>query len=239
MFNISTKSLTIISHMSLYMKPSSIPGVYNERGKLFTINPGSCKQISVYGEQLKTINEIEYRAWNPFRSKMASALLKGLTNVALTQNSTLLYLGAASGTTVSHFSDILIKGMIYAVEHSPIVAKNLVVLAEQRENIVPIFADANHPEIFETIVPKVDMIYQDISQRNQADIFARNINRFLNEDGQGIIMVKARSIDVSLKPKKAYETVCHHLKDNDLKIQQVFELEPYEKDHAAILVSKN
>lgn len=225
--------------MLLHMKPSIIPGVYTDRGKFYTINPSSCKNISVYGEQLRTINEIEYRAWNPFRSKMASALLKGLTNVTLTHNSTLLYLGAASGTTVSHFSDILIKGMIYAVEHSPIVAKDLVLLAEQRKNIIPIFADANHPEIIETIVPKVDMIYQDISQRNQADIFARNINRFLNEAGQGIIMVKARSIDVSLEPKKAYETVCDHLKNNDLKIQQVLELGSYEKDHAAILVSKN
>ncbi|MDG6228916.1 MAG: fibrillarin-like rRNA/tRNA 2'-O-methyltransferase [Candidatus Thermoplasmatota archaeon] len=220
------------------MKPSSIPGVYSARGRFFTINPVSCKQISVYGEQIKTINEIEYRAWNPFRSKMASALMKGLATLTLTQTSTLLYLGAASGTTVSHFSDILNKGMIYAVEHSPVVAKDLVVLAEQRENIIPIYADANHPEIFETIVPKVDMVYQDISQRNQADIFTRNMNRFLKKDGQGIIMVKARSIDVSLKPKKAYEIVCNHLTDNDFNIQQVFALEPYEKDHAAILVSK-
>jgi fibrillarin-like pre-rRNA processing protein len=224
--------------MSPYMKPSSIPGVYSERGRFFTINPVSCKQISVYGEQTKTINEIEYRAWNPFRSKMASALMKGLATLTLTQTSTLLYLGAASGTTVSHFSDILTKGMVYAVEHSPVVAKDLVVLAEQRENIIPIYADANHPEIFETIVPKVDMVYQDISQRNQADIFTRNMNRFLKKDGQGIIMVKARSIDVSLKPKKAYEIVCNHLTDNDFNIQQVFALEPYEKDHAAILVSK-
>lgn len=219
------------------MKPSSIPGVYTDKGRFFTVNPASCKNISVYGEQLRVINGLEYRPWNPFRSKMASALLKGLKQIELTQKSRMLYLGAASGTTVSHFSDILTDGMIYAVEHSPIAAKELVKLAKQRENIIPIFADANHPEIYHTLVPKVDMVYQDISQRNQAEIFTRNMKLFLHDNGQGIIMVKARSIDVGLQPAKAYELVKKQLMEQNYHVYQSLVLSPYEKDHACLLVS--
>jgi len=219
------------------MKPSNIPGVYSDRGKFFTINPATCKNISVYGEQLRTIDGVEYRSWNPFRSKMASALLKGIKQVSLSSKSRMLYLGAASGTTVSHFSDILTEGLIYAVEHSPIAAKELVKLAKQRDNVIPIFADANHPEIYDTIVPMVDLVYQDISQRNQADIFTRNMKRFLAKNGQGIIMVKARSIDVSLQPVKAYDLVRKQITEQKYRVNQQLILSPYEKDHACLLVS--
>ena len=219
------------------MKPTHIPGIYTEKGKFFTVNPDSCKHISVYGEQLKTINKTEYRSWNPFRSKMAAALLKGLKDVRLTPDSTILYLGAAQGTTVSHFSDILTDGVIFAVEHSPIAAKELIQLAEQRKNIIPIFADANHPEIYKTIVSKVDMVYQDISQRNQADIFTRNMKQYLKEKGQGIIMIKARSIDVSLPPAKAYELVKKQISEQKFTVHQSLILTPYEKDHSCLMVS--
>jgi len=209
-----------------------------KRNKLFTKNPEQCNGISIYGEQLKTIKGSQYRSWNPYRSKLAAALLKKRFVLSLPEDSTVLYLGAATGTTVSHVSDLLPQGIIYAVEHSAISMKKLLNVVESRKNIIPIFEDANHPDRYFSIVPQVDLVYQDISQRNQADIFIRNMNMYLKPGGMGSIMVKARSIDVSLPPKKAYHIVEHELKDQDVTIHQSFTLSPFEKDHAAFVVQK-
>ncbi|HUT00721.1 MAG TPA: fibrillarin-like rRNA/tRNA 2'-O-methyltransferase [Candidatus Thermoplasmatota archaeon] len=218
------------------MEPTKHLGIYKKNDKLFTQNPEICKGIKVYNEQLVTQDNIEYRSWNPFRSKLAAALLKGLS-IDITADAQVLYLGAATGTTVSHLSDIITKGSIYAVETSPIAAINLLKVSEQRSNIIPILSDANHPERYYSIVPSVDVVYQDISQRNQADIFTRNMRTYLKPKGWGLIMVKARSIDVALKPKQAYELVCSYLQKQEFTIKKTIELSPFEKDHAAILIT--
>jgi fibrillarin-like pre-rRNA processing protein len=219
------------------MQPTEHPGIFKKNDKLFTQNPEVCKGIKVYNEQLITENNIEYRSWNPFRSKLAAALLKGLT-FNIPADAQILYLGAATGTTVSHLSDIITNGTIYAVEIAPVAVINLLKVSEKRPNIIPILSDANHPERYQNIVPQVDLIYQDISQRNQADIFTRNITTYLKPNGIGLIMVKARSIDVALKPKQAYELVCTHLQQEKFKIKKPLELAPFEKDHAAILITR-
>lgn len=51
--------------------------------------------------------KIEYRAWNPFRSKLAASIVGGVGDIHIKPGSKVLYLGAASGTTVSHVSDIV------------------------------------------------------------------------------------------------------------------------------------
>lgn len=51
--------------------------------------------------------KVEYRAWNPFRSKLAAAILGGIDQIHIKPGAKVLYLGAASGTTVSHVSDIV------------------------------------------------------------------------------------------------------------------------------------
>lgn len=211
-------------------------GIFKKNDKLFTRNPEQCKGIKVYNEQLVTEDDQEYRSWNPFRSKLATALLKGLF-VDITAEHHVLYLGAATGTTVSHLSDILTQGVIYAVESSPVAMIKLLKVCEQRSNIIPVLSDANHPERYHSLVSPVDLVYQDISQRNQADIFTRNIKSYLKPNGVGLIMVKARSIDVALKPKQAYDLVCSYLKKEHFRITQIVELTPFEKDHAAILIT--
>lgn len=218
------------------MQPTAHPGVYKRNDRLYTINPPACQGIKVYNEQLLTDDATEYRSWNPFRSKLAAALLKGL-HLSLTPQTTVLYLGAATGTTVSHLSDILTQGTIYAVETSPIAATHLLTLSSKRPNIIPILADANHPERYSHQVPQVDLIYQDISQRNQADILTRNTQAYLTSSGTALIMVKARSIDVALKPKQAYASVSTYLQSHQMTITKTLELSPYEKDHAAILAT--
>lgn len=218
------------------MQPTDHQGVYKKNDKLFTRNPDACKGLKVYNEQLITEDGVEYRSWNPFRSKLAAAFLKGLP-LDIPADAQILYLGAATGTTVSHLSDIITNGTLYAVESSPVATMNLLKVCEQRRNIIPLLADANHPERYNSIVPSVDLVYQDISQRNQADIFTRNLRHYLNANGTGLIMVKARSIDVALKPKQAYELVGTSLQKQRYIIKKTIELAPFEKDHAAILIT--
>jgi fibrillarin-like pre-rRNA processing protein len=217
------------------MQPTEHPGIYKKNDKLFTRNPETCKGVKVYNEQLINEDGYEYRSWNPFRSKLAAALLKGL-KIDIPVDAQILYLGAATGTTVSHLSDIITNGTLYAVESSPVATINLLNVSEKRSNIIPLLADANHPERYQSIVPPVDFIYQDISQRNQADIFTRNRNAYGKTNGTGVIMVKARSIDVALKPRQAYELVCDYLQTQRFRIIKTIELAPFEKDHAAILL---
>jgi len=219
------------------MKPSGITGVFNKDRKLFTQNPKKCKGLKVYNERLFFEKGMEFRSWNPYRSKLAAAILNGLKKINIDPDSNVLYLGAATGTTVSHISDMLKDGMVYAVENSPIAMKQFINICKVRSNIIPIFEDANHPDRYSTIVPMVDLVYQDISQRNQSEIFINNLLRFLKKGSLGIIMVKARSIDVSLKPKQAYELVQNKLEKANIKIVDLIELSPYEKDHAAIVVN--
>jgi fibrillarin-like pre-rRNA processing protein len=216
------------------MKTSKMQGIFKDKNRIFTEN--YCKGEKVYNEKLVKFKGKEYRSWNPYRSKLAAAILNGF-NFMIKPDIKILYLGAATGTTVSHISDIVNEGLIYAVESSPVAVKSLIDLSEKRKNIIPILDDAFHPERYSYIASNVDLIYQDISQRNQADIFISNVERFLKKKETGILMVKARSIDVSLKPQKAYDLVCSELKNNKLKITDIIDLSPYEKDHAAIIIS--
>ena len=218
------------------MKPTRIAGVFRKNDKLFTENLDSCKGIKVYNERLIRNKNKEFRSWNPYRSKLAAAILKKFT-FNIKPDSNVLYLGAATGTTVSHISDIVKDGMVYAVESSPIAANELIKLSRIRKNVIPILEDANHSDRYSFYFNSVDIVYQDISQRNQAEIFTENIERYLKKDGLGILMVKARSIDVSLKPKETYDLVANKLREQKLNIINLIDLSPYEKDHAAIVVS--
>lgn len=210
--------------------------VYFKDGNVATKNltPG----ISVYGEELINENE-EYRIWNPRRSKLAAALLNGLEKLNLEDTSKVLYLGASTGTTVSHISDIVINGKIYAVEFSPTTAKKLVQLSRQRPNIAPILGDATKPKGYLNYVENVDLVYCDVAQPTQTELFMRNMNLFLKDDGMGLITIKARSIDVVQKPKKIFKEEEKKLKEKGFKIIDKIKLEPYEKDHVALLVEKN
>ena len=218
--------------------------VYFKDGNVATKNltPGT----SVYGEELIQ-EDVEYRIWNPRRSKLAAALLNGLKNLELDDASKVLYLGASTGTTVSHISDIVTEGRIYAVEFSPTTAKKLVQLSRQRPNIAPILGDAiapilgdaTKPKGYLNIVEKTDLVYCDVAQPTQTELFMRNMNLFCRDDGAGLLMIKARSIDVVQKPKKVFKEQEKKLKEKGFKIIEKVKLEPYEKDHIALLVEKN
>lgn len=79
---------------------------------------------SVYNEKRISVEaaegeKTEYRVWNPFRSKLAASVLAGVDNIHIKPGGKVLYLGAASGTSVSHVSDIVgPTGAVFAVEFS-------------------------------------------------------------------------------------------------------------------------
>jgi fibrillarin-like pre-rRNA processing protein len=221
-----------------------IMDVYFKDDQIATKNlvPG----VRVYGEQLLKEEEFlngikienEYRFWNPRRSKLAAALLNGLKELKLYNDSKVLYLGASTGTTVSHISDIVKNGLIYAVEFSPIVMRKLVRLSENRQNIAPILADATKPKRYVNLLERVDFIYCDVAQPNQSDLFMDNINFFLKEESQAMIMIKARSIDVNQKPQKIFRQEEKKLISSGFGVIKKTKLEPYEKDHICFLVEK-
>mgnify|MGYP003440835080 CR=1 FL=1 len=194
--------------------------------------------ISVYGEELIT-EDVEYRLWNPRRSKLSAAILNGLSSLKIENDYKILYLGASTGTTVSHISDIAYNGKIYAVEFSPVTAKKLTRLSRQRPNIYPILADATKPKEYMNIIEKVDFLYCDVAQPTQTELFMKNMNLFSKDDALGMITIKARSIDVIQKPKKIFKQEEKKLKEKGFKIIEKIKLEPYEKDHIALLVEKN
>jgi len=200
-----------------------------ERGqKLYTINanPGE----TVYGENLRTDDNTEYRNWHPSRSKAGAAIMNQV-ELGLNPDDEVLYLGAASGTTVSHFSDIVKGGFIYGVEYSDTVVRDLVNLAEERKNIAPILGDARKPEDYSDLVlGQVDVVFQDISQSDQPEIFLKNAENYLKEDGLGLLAVKAHSISTSRDEDEVFDEVKEKLKDK-FEILDQTKLEPYEKNH--------
>ncbi len=208
-----------------------VQGVFSDGKHLLTVNgaPGT----SVYGEKLVSVDGVEYRRWDPNRSKLAAMIMLGAECFGLEKNSKVLYLGAASGTTASHVSDIVSEGLVCCVEISERSFRDLVKVCETRKNMIPLLADANMPEEIGEIVEAAEFVYQDIAQRNQVDIFLRNMAAF--EAERGILMLKSRSIDVNRRPREVFREVRKSLARSCLHVKQVIELQKYSKDHAAFI----
>jgi len=191
---------------------------------------------SVYGERLFKVEGIEYREWNAFRSKLAGAILKGLEQNPIVKGTKVLYLGAASGTTPSHVSDIVeLEGKVYGVEFSPRVVRELLLVAQHRPNLFPIIADARFPQYYRTLVEDVDVIYVDIAQPDETEIAIYNARFFLKEGGYLMMAIKARSIDVTKEPTEIYKVEVNKLKEANFDVLQVIQLDPYDKDHAMVV----
>mgnify|MGYP001626141870 CR=1 FL=1 len=189
----------------------------------------------VYGEWLFNYGDTEYREWNHIRSKLAASLYKGIKELVITKGSKVLYLGAGSGTTASHISDIVgNEGYIYAVEFAPRVMRELVSVADYRKNIIPILADARFPGRYSHIVPTTDVLYADVAQPEQASIVVANAKLFLKKGGYLYLAIKARSIDVTKEPDEIYLREIGTLERGGFEVLDVVHLDPYDKDHAMV-----
>jgi fibrillarin-like pre-rRNA processing protein len=196
---------------------------------------------NVYGERLIHYGGVEYRVWDAFRSKLAGAILKGLKTVPIKPTHKVLYLGAASGTTPSHVSDIVgEKGHVYCVEFASRSIRDLVDnVCEYRFNMSPILEDARFPEKYRMFIQgKADDIYCDIAQPEQAKVLADNADVFLAKSGWVILAVKAQSIDVTRDPSDVYRSEMRVLEKRGFRIEEIVNLEPYDKAHAMIVAQR-
>lgn len=222
--------------MSAQQPDEVFPGVFKIRQAgaeyLATLNltPGRI----YYGEPTFTVDGQEYRSWNPTRSKLAAAIMKGVSKQPIEPGSKVLYLGAASGTTVSHVSDIVGEGgHVWALDFSPRALRELLDnVSRHRANISPILGDARRPEDYRALVPRVDVVFADVAQPNQAEIMVKNASLFLRRGGHAMLSIKARSIDVAGRPSEVYRSQVGVLEGAGLKMIQLVSLEPYEGDHA-------
>ncbi|RJS81735.1 fibrillarin-like rRNA/tRNA 2'-O-methyltransferase [Candidatus Bathyarchaeota archaeon] len=228
--------------MDVKVKPHSrFPAVYQvtledgaQRLATKNLTPGR----KVYGERLIRFKGVEYRLWDAYRSKLAAAILKNLETVPVKPKHKVLYLGAASGTTASHVSDIVgEKGHVYCVEFAARAMRELVNnVCAYRVNMSPILEDARFPEKYALFVSgKVDCIYCDVAQPEQAKILADNADVFLKNSGWIMLAVKAQSIDVTKEPSEVYRMEVKVLENRGFRIEEVVHLEPYDKAHAMIV----
>jgi len=223
------------------VEPHRHAGVFIARGKedaLVTKN--MVMGESVYGEKRIAVEDeagkIEYRVWNPFRSKLAAAILGGVDAIHMPPGSKVLYLGAASGTTVSHVSDVVgPEGMVYAVEFSHRSGRDLLNMAKKRTNVVPIIEDARHPHKYRMLVPMVDCVFADVAQPDQGRIVALNSQFFLKNGGNFVISIKANCIDSTAEPEAVFAGEVKKMQAEKMKPQEQVTLEPYERDHAVVV----
>lgn len=233
----------------MIVEPHRHEGVFIARGKedaLVTLNSTPGK--AVYGEKRISVDvpaangegsqKVEYRVWNPFRSKLAAAILGGVDNVWIKPGSKVLYLGGASGTTVSHVSDIVgPEGAVYAVEFSHRSGRDLINMAKSRTNVVPIIEDARHPLKYRMLVPMVDTVFADVAQPDQARIVALNSHYFLKNGGHFVISIKASCIDSTAPAEAVFAREVKKLQQEQFKPAEQLTLEPYERDHAVVVGS--
>jgi rRNA 2'-O-methyltransferase fibrillarin len=217
------------------------PGIFIVKGKddaLATLNmdPGH----SVYNEKRVSVEEgekkIEYRVWNPFRSKIASAIVGGIEHVHIAPGNKVLYLGAASGTTVSHVSDVVgPTGCVYAVEFSARSGRDLINCAKRRTNIIPIVEDARKPQKYRMLIGMVDTIFADVAQPDQARIVGVNAQYFLRNGGHFMISIKANCIDSTAEAEAVFASEIKKLQEMQFEPSEYVTLEPFERDHAVVV----
>lgn len=199
------------------------------------LSPGN----QVYDEKLVDFEGEEYRVWDPYRSKLASTILRGLDDIPLEAGSKVLYLGAANGTTPSHVSDIIgSEGMVYCVEISSRPFRDLLVTCEQRSNMAPILADAQKVDEYRAMIEQVDLVYQDVAHPEQSEIALKNSRYFLKEEGNALVALKARSIDVTKEPREIFRGEMEKLEEEMVTVDSEL-LDPYAEDHAMVLLENS
>lgn len=212
------------------------PGILRRGRELYTRNlrPGE----RVYGEELVLQDGIEYRHWDPWRSKLAAYLLNGATRLPFEHPRRVLYLGAAHGTTLSHLSDLLPDAQLFGIEKSAGSFGALLALSRRRPNLFPILADAQLPERYQADVGPVDFLYQDIAQRNQAEMFAENGTAMLSSTGSALLMLKVRSVTQRRPVTAVVAESRTTLARQGLRVVDQRSLAPFSKDHVALAVTR-
>ncbi|MBT4446076.1 fibrillarin-like rRNA/tRNA 2'-O-methyltransferase [archaeon] len=221
------------------IKPQGIFEIYTDfkKRQLYTKSLANSTE-SHFGERIIKDGGKVYRAWDAKRSKLAAYVLKGSPNTGIREGSVVLYLGASHGNTPSYVSDMVGKeGFVFCLDFAPRVVRDLVFLCKKRENMAPIMGDAHHPKTYADRVSEVDVVFQDIAQKDQAGIFLKNVRMFLKDGGVGLLAVKAKSINIKKDPKQIFAEVRDEI-GKEFMITDMRGLEPFELDHAMIVIKK-
>ncbi|RLG60931.1 fibrillarin-like rRNA/tRNA 2'-O-methyltransferase [Candidatus Geothermarchaeota archaeon] len=205
-------------------------------GKTYLATKNLAPGIKVYGEEIVKLKGEEYRIWDPFRSKLAAAILKGMNMSLIRPGIKVLYLGASTGTTASHVSDIVgPNGKIFAVEIASRVMREFMSrVAAHRPNVYPLFFDARTPEEYSDVVGKVDVVYCDVAQPDETEIAINNCDFMLKSGGGLYLAIKARSIDATKPPEEVFKIERRKLTEKGFKIMDIRHLYPFDKDHAMV-----
>lgn len=210
-------------------------GVFSINGKIATAN--LVRGIKVYGEDLINDSGTEYRLWNPYRSKLAAAIINGLKELQIEKGSKVLYLGAATGTTSSHVSDIVgDAGVVYCIEISERNMRELFKACEKRPNMLPLLKDAREVDSYSGETGICDVVYQDIASPDQADILLRN-SAILKEDGYAYVAIKSQSIDVTAKPEVVFKKFIDEI-SGKFEVLERIDIAPYSKMHLFVVLRK-
>jgi fibrillarin-like pre-rRNA processing protein len=212
-------------------------GVFRRGRDLFTENARPGRRV--YGEEIVTENGVEYRRWDPWRSKLSAYLVGGARRLPFDRPRSLLYLGAAHGTTVSHLADLVPEASLFAVEKSPRAFATLLGLARERPRLFPLLADAQLPERYAADVGVVDFLYQDVAQRNQAEIFGDNAVSCLRSGGTGLLFLKVRSVTQRRSAGSIVTDARRILEHYGLTTVDQRPLVPYARDHVALTVARS
>ncbi|KAH7669567.1 Fibrillarin protein [Dioscorea alata] len=191
------------------VEPHTHAGVFNAKGEEYAL----CTKSMVAGELVYGENRV----------------------VVQIPGDRVLYLGAGSGITVSHVSDIVgPMGMVYAVEFSDRKARDLINMARKRTNVIPIIEDARHPLKYQSLVGVVDVIISDIAQPYQVKILALNASYFLKKDGRFMISVNAKRVDPTAPPDVVFAQELIKLYAEKFKPLDEATLEPFARNHSCI-----
>ena len=219
------------------MTKNLTPGesVYGE--KRISVDSPSNPALSGDANEATPALKTEYRVWNPFRSKLAAGILGGLEDIYIRPGASVLYLGAASGTSVSHVADIVgPTGRVYAVEFSHRSGRDLITMATHRTNVIPIIEDARHPLRYRMLVGMVDVIFADVAQPDQARIVGLNAHLFLKVDGGVLVSIKANCIDSTAKPEVVFANEVKKMREERIKPKEQLTLGKLSSRHLSLFI---
>ena len=214
---------------------------------LWTLN--AVPKKAVYGESLRNFSGTEFRRWDPTRSKLGAALVRTRRAPELLlpeEGTTVLYLGAGHGTSISHLHDHLcgaendLSGRLVAVDLAPRCLRELTHMAKSRPGLVPVLGDARKHAAWGVLLPrKVNWLFQDVAQAGQVDIFIAACRRFLERNGTGLLSLKAASERWTGEGEEAlFTSVEQTLESSGFEVEERIELAGYEDNHVLFALRK-
>lgn len=216
------------------------PAVKLENRAIWTLSADGSNKV--YGETTRKNRKNIWRRWDPFRSKLGAAMIKSKNHpedLLPEIGSTIVYLGAAHGTTISHIHDHICgksnknNGRLISVDISPRCLRDLNLLANRRPGIIPVLGDARKFETWSHLIPRgADWLFQDVSQAGQVDIFIKACKACLKKNSTALLSLKGASERFNQGGDEAiFLETEKKLIESGIKIVESIKLSGFEEQH--------